>query len=356
MKLLHSADWHLDSPLVGFTASQQQQLRKALLEIPGKLASICHDENCDLVLLSGDLFDGPYTRDSYQAVYQALSEMGVPVFIAPGNHDFISAESPWTRELWPENVYVFKDPHMGPVTLSQPRCCIFGAGFTAMDAPALLEGFRAQDPEMPLIGILHGDPTQVRSPYNPITKKQVQDSGLAYLALGHIHKQGSFRAGDTLCAWPGCPMGRGYDEQGEKGVLIVTLEETAEIRFLPLDTPKFFDLEVEAADDPSAALNTLLPPVESDDYYRITLTGPSTAVALEPLYGEFSRFSNLTLRDRTTPPVDPWSAVGEDSFAGMYFSLLKQELETDDPAQQRIVRLAARISRQILDGQEVKLP
>ena len=356
MKLLHSADWHLDSPLVGFTPEQQQTLRKALLQIPGKIASICRSEGCDMMLLSGDLFDGPYTRDSYLAVYQALEEVNVPVFITPGNHDFISSESPWIREVWPENVSLFKEPDMTSVALPQPRCWVFGAGFTAMDAPGMLEGFHADDPDTPLIGILHGDPTQVSSPYCPVTKKQVQESGLTYLALGHIHKQGSFRAGNTLCAWPGCPMGRGYDEQGEKGVLIVTLEESAEARFLPLDTPRFYDLEAEAADDPAAALNALLPPVDSSDFYRITLTGPNTPVDLDSLAREFSRFPNLVLRDRTTPPVDLWSAVGEDSFEGMYFSLLKKEFETDDPARQRIARLAARISRQILDGQEVKLP
>ena len=38
------------------------------------------------------------------------------------------------------------------------------------------------------------------------------------MALGHIHKRTEpLRFGNTVCAWPGCPEGRGFDELGEKG-------------------------------------------------------------------------------------------------------------------------------------------
>jgi DNA repair exonuclease SbcCD nuclease subunit len=184
----------------------------------------------------------------------------------------------------------------------------------------------------------------------------VKASALTYLALGHIHKGGSFHAGNTLCAWPGCPMGRGYDEQGEKGVLIVTLEDTASVRFVPLDTPRFYDLEIDALEDAGASLASVLPAVGNDDFYRIRLTGPSQPVDLAGLMAQFSQFPNLELRDKTTPPVDVWARAGEDSFEGTYFQLLRAALEDCDEEQQRRIRLAARISRQILDGQEVHLP
>ena len=56
IKILHSADWHLDAPLRG-----KAPLKKLLLTIPDKIARICKQEQCDLVLLSGDLFDTAYT-------------------------------------------------------------------------------------------------------------------------------------------------------------------------------------------------------------------------------------------------------------------------------------------------------
>ncbi len=355
MKILHSADWHLDTPFQGQSPEQAQALRQALLQIPGQVARLCRQHRCDLLLLSGDLFDGPYTAESLQALQAALAEAAVPVFITPGNHDFVGTDSPWLTERWSENVHIFRTPALECVELSDLSCRIYGAGFTSMDCPALLEGFHAEE-DMLSIGVLHGDPTQTSSPYCPITHSQAAASGLAYLALGHIHKGGSFTAGSTLCAWPGCPMGRGYDEQGEKGVLLVTLEDTASSQFIPLEGPRFYDLEAPVVTSPADALQALLPPVGNKDFYRITLTGESEAPDLAALAAEFSRFPNLVLRDKTVPPVDIWRSLGEDSFEGTYFQLLWDFLDSSSGADREKILLAAKICRQILDGQEVLLP
>ena len=350
MKILHSADWHLSSPLQGRTPEQVQLLRQALLQIPGRIAAICRAEGCDMMLLAGDLFDGPYDADSFRCLCDALEEAAVPVFITPGNHDFAGMDSPWLRERFPANIHVFARPVIESVVLPQLGCRIYGAGFTAMDCPGLLEGFRAEK-DMTAIGIFHGDPTQSSSPYCPISQLQVAQSGLSYLALGHIHKGGSFVAGDTLCAWPGCPMGRGYDEQGEKGVLIVSVEDTVTTKFIPLDTPRFYDLET-----PVEGLDALLPPIGNHNFYRITLTGESEPLDLTALQTHYRRFPNLELRDKTVPPVDIWRALGEDSFEGTYFGLLNDALAGADPQTQERITLAAKICRKILDGQEVVLP
>ena len=350
MKILHSADWHLCSPLQGRTPQQQPLLRRHLRLLPGKIAALCWQHDCDLMLLSGDLFDGPYDADTVQLLKNALHDAAVPVFITPGNHDFCSANSPWLNEQWPKNVHIFTKPTVEHVELPDLNCRVYGAGFNAMDCPSLLEGFRAEEGILS-IGILHGDPTQSSSPYNPISQTQVAQSGLSYLALGHIHKSGSFRAGSTLCAWPGCPMGRGYDEDGEKGGLLVTIEDTVQASFIPLDTPRFYDLE-STVDH----LDSLLPPVGSDDFYRITLVGENEPLDLIALQETYRRFPNLVLRDKTSLPVDIWQALGEDSFEGTYFDLLHQALEGADPQTREQILLAAKLSRQILDGREVVLP
>ena len=62
------------------------------------------------------------------------------------------------------------------------------------------------------------------------------------------------------------------------------------------------------------------------------------------------------LRDRSTLPVDIWSSAGEDTLEGKYFQLLRDAMDTGDDATQRKLRLAAEISRKLLDGQEVVLP
>lgn len=356
MKLLHSADWHLDSPLNGWSKEETAFLRSQLLQIPEKVVSLCRSERCDAMLLSGDLFDGAYTKESYRVVYKALEEIEIPVFISPGNHDFCQSGSPYLSEVWPANVHIFTKPFIESVVLPEFDCEILGAGYTSMDCPALLEGFHASAAHKIQIGILHGDATQANSPYCPVTSQQVKESGLNYLALGHIHKAGSFRSGSTLCAWPGCPMGRGYDETGIKGVLIVEIQEDTAASFLPLDTLQFHDETVELAEDALSSAKSVLPAVASESFYRLTFTGYSEGLDLPQIKAHFPQVPHLQLRDRTLPEIDLWSAAGDDSLEGMYFKLLQQALDTASETLQRRIKLAAKISRQILDEQEVTLP
>lgn len=356
MKILHAADLHLDTPFTGRPEDQVLRLKQHLRSIPGQLAQLCRREGCDMMLLSGDLFDGPWTADSLDALRTALADAAVPVFISPGNHDFCAPNSPYLAETWPENVHIFTKSQITSVTVPGLDCRIYGAGFESMDCPGLLDGFRAEGPERYHIGLLHGDPTQVDSAYCPITAAQVRESGLHYLALGHVHKGGSFRGGETLCAWPGCPMGRGYDELGTKGVLIVTVNHVAECAFVPLDGPKFFDETIPAGTDPAGAIASVLPASASEDYFRVTLTGEAEPPNLEQLRLAFAHVPNLELRDRTSPPVDVWSALESDTLEGTYFRLLHEALSSGDHRTREELELAARISRLILDGREVALP
>ena len=355
LKLLHSADWHLDSPLSGFAPEQRQQLRRALLTIPERIADLCRREGCDLVLLAGDLFDGIPSRDTVDTVNAALARCAVPVFISPGNHDFCGPGSPWLEESWPENVHIFTGS-LESVGLDKLNCRVWGAGFRSMDCPGLLEHFRAECREPYAVAVLHGDPSQAGSPYNPVTAAQVRNAGLDYLALGHIHKAGSFRAGSALCGWPGCPMGRGWDETGEKGVYLVSLEpDAAQVRFVSLELPCFRELSVDIAGDAKAALEAILPPTESHDFYRITLKGQGYA---DPrlLLQHFSHIPNLEFLDRTEAPLDIWRSEGTDSLEGVYFHLLKEKMKDAAPEDARQIRLAAEISRRLIEGREVSLP
>jgi len=356
IKILHSADWHLDAPMQGHSPEQGEALRRQLRQIPEKIARLCVAGCCDMLLLSGDLFDGAPTKESVRAVKNALASLTVPVIITPGNHDYVTADSPYVTEDWPENVHIFTKPEMASISFPSLSCTVYGAGYTGMDCPGLLKGFHAADDSRWKIGVLHGEMGNASSTYCPITRHQLQESGLHYLALGHIHMLGSMRTGDAVCGWPGCPMGRGYDELGPKGVIIVTLDETVSANFMPLDTPRFYDEEVDVGGDAYSAMARLLPAVECADYYRITLTGYSNGLDSDALKAAFPHVPNLILRDETIPETDLWQNTDEDSLEGLLFSNLKQVAGSDNETLSRRAALAARICRRILDGQEVKLP
>lgn len=356
IKILHSADWHLDAPLRSLPQEQADWLRRLQLQLPRRISQLCRSEGCDLMLLAGDLFDGPCSAETLEAVKRALAEAEVPVFIAPGNHDYQWEKSPWMKGPWPENVYIFQNNTIESRVLERLSCRVYGGGFTGPESEGMLQGFRAEGTERYAVAVLHGDPSSADSPYCPVTALQVRESGLDYLALGHIHSADSFTAGATLAAWPGCPLGRGYDETGNKGVLIVTLDDTVQARFHPISGPRFYDWEVPAGLDPLTALLARLPAQGSRDFFRITLTGEAEPPDLEMLHRSLSQFPNLTLRDETRAAMDLWASADEDTLEGAFFRILRDAREGQDEETVRTLELGAKIARQILLGMEVELP
>ena len=88
------------------------------------------------------------------------------------------------------------------------------------------------------------------SRYDPVSEEELAASGLDYAAFGHVHAfSGLRRAGDCFYAWPGCPEGRGFDETGEKGVIIADVERGGvKLRFAPVCTRRYERLEVDASE------------------------------------------------------------------------------------------------------------
>jgi DNA repair protein SbcD/Mre11 len=85
MKLLHTADWH-----VGKTLMRRQRLDE-VAAVLAEVVDIARDEQVDLALVCGDLFDqyAP-SAEAERIVYGALLGLratGCRVLVIPGNHD-----------------------------------------------------------------------------------------------------------------------------------------------------------------------------------------------------------------------------------------------------------------------------
>ncbi|MGM9562854.1 MAG: exonuclease SbcCD subunit D [Faecousia sp.] len=355
IKILHGADFHLDSTFSALSAEQAAQRRQEQRSALEQLASLC--DGCDLVFLAGDLFDSAHIyRDTLDALKRFFSAVKAEVFIAPGNHDFVSGGSPYLAENWGENVHIFTKPTIERVRLERLHCDVYGAAFTAREMPPLLENFRVTDPEALNLMVLHGE-LQPNSVYNAITPAQVENSGLDYLALGHNHLGQTRQFGRTLCAWPGCLMGRGFDECGQKGVLRVEAEKGAcRAEFVPVLTRKYEILKVPAEDDPLKSIREALPEGAARDCIRVILTGEAETIDL-PALEEALRGScySLSLRDATEPKQELWSACGSDTLRGQFLRNLKEQYDRSGEAERRKIVLAAQLVTALMDGREAPL-
>lgn len=351
IKFLHAADLHLDSPFSALPPEKAAARRREQRELLDELVTLCDQEGCDLLLLAGDLFDAEAARrDTWESLTRSLRNCHARVFIAPGNHDFCASGSPYCED-WPENVHIFRNPFPTPVMVDELNAVVWGAAFTSSISDPLLEGFRVEDPDRLNLMVLHGDVDSPSSLYNPVTAEQIAESGLDYLALGHIHAASGARStGKTVYAWPGCAMGRGFDELGEKGVYLGTLSKNGcELTFRPLPGRRYEILRVEAGDDPLTSILASLPPETENDIYRVVLTGPAEPPDLRKLERELSpRFFGLTLRDETRPVRDLWIEAGEDGLKGLFLNILSARRESDP----ELYELAARLGVAAMEGWE----
>ena len=100
MKILHTADWHLGKRLDNYSRIEEQ------IEVMNEICEIADEQNVDLVLVAGDLFDtfNP-SVEAVELFYKTLKRLAKngqrPVVAIGGNHDSpdrIDAPDPLARE------------------------------------------------------------------------------------------------------------------------------------------------------------------------------------------------------------------------------------------------------------------
>lgn len=356
IRILHAADLHLDSPFAALRPGQAAARRQEQRELLLNLSRECRERQCQLLLLAGDLFDSAAVyRETVEALARALEDCGAQVFIAPGNHDFYSPASAYHNTVWPDNVHIFTSREIRSFRLRDPDVTVYGAAFDAPAVPPLLPGFRADPADNLSVMVIHGDISSAQSVYNRISVEDVRGSGLDYLALGHVHADSLRRVGQTTVAIPGCAMGRGFDETGEKGAFYVELER-GDCRVTPvcLGARQYHVCRVRVEEDPLRSILEKLPDHTERDVWRILLTGECEAPDLPRLRGLLQdRFYSLELVDQTLPPLELWSAVDEEGLKGEFLRNLRQIYDNADEDARRNAAEAARLGLALMEGREV---
>lgn len=230
IRILHTADLHLDSPLRSLAlkdARLSEQVRIASRRALERMVQFCIDERLHALLIAGDLYDGQ-ARSAKTAAYLALQmerlqAAGVAVFYIKGNHD---AENPISGAVaLPDNVHVF-DGRGGKVQLGDEDIWIHGVSFRDKHAPeSLLPRYQAPEPLATNIALMHSSLAGAagHDPYAPCTVAALKAAGFDYWALGHIHKR-QVHSEAPWVVMPGMPQGRDIGEAGPKSATLLTIE------------------------------------------------------------------------------------------------------------------------------------
>ncbi len=356
VKILHAADLHLDSPFGALGAEKARLRRQESRELPERLVEYANDHGAELLLLSGDLFDGQelYSQTA-ETLARGLEQFHGQVVIAPGNHDPYHSRSPYCAALWPENVHIFQKNQLEKLELPQYGCTVWGAAFTDATCSELpMEpNFAAGDTVQILV--LHGDMDAPCSLYRPIRTSVLAQSGLDYAALGHIHQYSGVQyAGKTAYAYPGCPEGRGFDELGDKGFLFGAVDKGAvQLQFVPFARRRYRKITVDITGrDPLTAAKEALQGC-AQDICRIYLTGIGV-VDEAAIKRELEPFAwQLEVRSQLREEEELWLHCGEDSLRGLFLADLRAQYEQADEREKAAIEQAARFGLAAMDNRDM---
>ena len=233
-RFVHTADLHLDSPLRSLAlrdADLSALIGTATRAALTGIIDLCLAEAVDALLIAGDLYDGNQTSMKTARFLAEqmgrLAQAGIPAFIIRGNHDAVARI---TRELvFPPSVKVF-GPKAETLVLPRadaPDVAIHGISFRdPVASDSLLPRFAPALSGHLNIGMLHSSLNGAagHDPYAPCSLADLQATGFAYWALGHIHGRSAY-PGRTTVVMPGMPQGRDSGEAGAKTVTLVTLHD-----------------------------------------------------------------------------------------------------------------------------------
>ncbi|MBE6659510.1 MAG: hypothetical protein E7604_13850 [Ruminococcaceae bacterium] len=350
MKLIHTADWHLASPMECRLSKEKAELRRReLLSQFADMVTYAKEHSVDAVLLCGDLSDdGVLPHETQDYLLSLIGDASsIRFFMIAGNHDRWNANTVGGcltrsgRQI-PDNLTVFGDT-WGHAAVSD-CVSIWGRSLTGKAIPPEIPTMRR---DCYNIVMLHGEISESSAVMGGegecIPLGALRGRDIDYLALGHEHafRHKKLDARGTWC-YPGCPAGRGFDECGQHGFVLLTLDgnHCTGASFVPFAKRTLHDLRLDVTSiggglyEAEQALGSLVRDIPRADLVRVTLCGKETAAAgldLRYLEGRLAaQFFYAELCDRRMFSIDASDYTGDISLRGAFVRTVMEMALSDE--------------------------
>lgn len=372
MRLLHTGDLHLDSAFCACGQRDAERQREAGRELLRRVFDCAKREGCDMILISGDLFDSRVvTPESAELFCTLVENTNIHVVLSPGNHDYYTDNGFYAkvRASLGETFTLFCSSELQSFDFDDLRVRVFGYAFTSaiLAESPLAQAQIPEDNGYLKIFCGHADLASPVSRYAPVTLNEILSHGYDYAALGHIHNRAAFEDRDGRVRYCGFAEGRSFDEIGEGGVWIVDLDNgecTARREFLARRS--FFTSELDMSDAEDGEALTALIRREAERYGEVTgahlrlwLCGHadetlvSYAMSKADEIKSLCRIEYLELIDRTLPYVDGEYLERDTTLRGELYRTLLPRLMSDNADERRLAARALRIGLAAIDGKNI---
>lgn len=337
MKIIHCADLHLDSKMsTNLSREQAKERRNELLRTFAHMVDFAAKNDVRVIMIAGDMFDTRNVSVMARNTVRDLivSNPKIDFIYLRGNHDndnFLSK-----LEEIPSNLKLFNDPFS---SYTYGKITISGLALQAYHSLVLSH-------DTYNIVMMHG---QIG---DEINLNELKNKNIDYLALGHVHSYQSdaLDARGTYC-YSGCLEGRGFDECGDKGFVLLDIDEkalTAKMDFQAIASRTLHTLSVdvtgvestnEAAKRIEAEINKTHYPSRS--LIKIVLTGEIDVESelscdyLQEMFLEY--FYYIKIEDATKILVNFSDYEKDESLRGEFIRMV-MAADLDEAQKTEIIR------------------
>ncbi len=354
MKLLHTADVHLDAPNKAL-GDRAADLRECTWSAWERVVEVALDTDVEMVIVAGDLFDtrepAPATIDRAFHDLRRLTDASIDVILLPGTHDCWAPDKLWdsprVRAL-PDRVHVLPGPD--PVTVHLPHLdtAVHGCAHRCdgRDQRPLCE-LRA-DPDVAVnLGVAHASLERGDVEDEALFgEDELQATEMDYVALGHWHTWQDVSAGDVPAILPGSVEVPGFGDWQTASVALVTVGDgPARVERVEVGSLRGRKITIDAGD--LAGTEDLVAEVErhadGDLLLSVRLEGlapPGTVIETDTAMERLEEaFFALRIRDRSHPAMDEIEDEHLDDrlTLGRFVKLARERIEAAEGEDERRV-------------------
>ncbi len=244
MKFIHTADLHLDSKINGIPTDKSRIRREEIVRTFEKMVDYASEHEVRAIIIAGDMFDtsGITLKTKNRVLDSIKNHSNIDFLYLKGNHDEVNFAN---EDELPNNLIVFDDEYK---TVNYGEVALTGIVLTGVNQKIVYDSLNLDSQKLNIL-IMHGQIVGYKSQdkVEVISLPKLKGKNIDYLALGHIHSYVKEQLDDRgEYAYSGCLDGRGFDELGEKGfVLLDCKDQKIESQFVPFSSRILYEFEYD---------------------------------------------------------------------------------------------------------------
>jgi DNA repair exonuclease SbcCD nuclease subunit len=335
MKIIHCSDLHLDSKMESNLDKEKARQRKnEILYSFQNMVNFAEENDVKIIIIAGDLFDKNKISVKAKNIVKDTIKLHekIDFLYLKGNHDedcFLEEENLKNLKLFDKKIW--KNYRYGDIVIS-------GIEFGEKSNYEIYKSLMLNQNDFNIV-VLHGQESNYYNKKNKaeiINIQELKNKNIDYLALGHIHKYKKEKLDNRgIYCYSGCLEGRGFDECGDKGFVLLDIQENKiQTKFIKNSIRNLEEIEVDISGtltttDVEKRIDEKIQNINNENLIKIVLTGKikiNSERDIEYLINKYNKiFYFIKIYDKTSLDINYMEYENDISLKGEFIRMVLNE-------------------------------